>query len=160
MSTILTRKKEKILASKQDIPTLSNYTWHINGGYARTRVGDKIIKMHRLLLNAPSEKEVDHINGNPLDNRRENLRLVTHSQNQANRKVNKTSASGLKGVCYNRFMQRQKRWKAHIYHAGKRTTIGHYYTKEEAARAYDDMAIKLKGKFARTNGTGETSLVL
>lgn len=160
MSTILTRKNEEILVSKEDMLLLSGFTWHINSGYAKTRIGKKVIKMHRLLLEAPIDKEVDHINGDKLDNRRENLRLVTHAENQANRKVNHTSSSGLKGVIYDRFMQRQKRWKAHIYHNGQRTTIGHYYTKEQAAEAYDKTAIKLKGKFARTNRVGETSSVL
>jgi hypothetical protein len=90
---------------------------------------------------------VDHINGDTLDNRKANLRLSTRSENMRNRKVNKNSSSGLKGV------QKQIRgkWPATIAANGRSLYLGAFDTKEDAAKAYDAAAIELHGEFARTN---------
>ena len=62
----------------------------------------KIIHIHRVIINAPKGMQVDHINGNPLDNRRENLRICTNQQNGMNRGKPKDNTSGYKGVTYGR----------------------------------------------------------
>lgn len=154
MGTIIAYRGEKVLVDDDMLPVLNNYKWHVNSNYVRGYARGEVVKMHRLIMSAPKGVEVDHINGNPLDNRRENLRLCSHAQNMANRKVNSTSASGYKGVNYDKNMSRRKRWAASIHHEGRRIKIGRYFTKEEAARAYNKVASKLKGDFARLNKVG------
>lgn len=102
--------------------------------------------MHRLILDVPKGAEVDHINGNGLDNRRRNLRICTRSENQWNRRLAPNNTSGFKGVY--RF---QGKWRAQIQSFGKKIHIGLYETRIEAARAYDEVAIKCHGDFAATN---------
>ena len=91
---------------------------------------------------------VDHINGNPLDNRKSNLRICTNAENQRNRGVNKNNTSGYKGVCW---AKQNKKWKARIKHNGKLIHLGYYKDKEEAARAYDKKAKELHGEYAYLN---------
>jgi len=91
---------------------------------------------------------VDHINGNPLDNRKSNLRICTHAENSNNTGPRKNNTSGYKGVYW---AKRNKRWLAQITHNGKQVYIGHYKDKEEAARAYDAKAKEFQGEFAYLN---------
>ena len=142
------------LVDDADFEKVNQYKWKVSTRYARHsyREGKKIkgIQMHRFLLKAPINMQVDHINGNGLDNRRSNLRLATRSQNQWNTKrVN--SKTGFKGVSYHNDTRRKKPWMAHITIYDKTRTVGHFYTAEEAARAYDKRAKELFGEFASTN---------
>jgi len=121
--------------------------------------GDRIpTPMHVLLLNPPRGFWCDHINGDGLDNRRLNLRVVTPSQNALNRHVSRSSLSGFKGV-RPQFDSRNKKqygWTAWISDGGKRRYVGHAATAELAARMYDEAARKLYGEFARLNFPGQT----
>jgi len=113
----------------------------------QTRKRRKVISLHRLLMHPPEDMQVDHINGNGLDNRRKNLRVCTNAQNNANKPPQKNSKSSFKGV-----YKRGNRYRARIgHHARDRKNIGYFLTKEEAARAYDREAIKRYGEFAYTN---------
>ena len=105
--------------------------------------------MHRLILPPPPGLQVDHIDGNGLDNRRRNLRLATNTQNQQNCKAHRDNASGLKGVSW---VKQQRKWAARLTMGGKEKRLGRFDTKEEAAAAYDRAALELFGEFARTNG--------
>lgn len=105
----------------------------------------KTVLLHRFILDAPHGLEVDHINGDSLDNRRCNLRLATVSQNSCNaqRLANKT---GFRGVT--------KQWGkfySRIVFQGKRFHLGSYFTAEEAALAYDSKAVELHKEFAALN---------
>ena len=116
----------------------------------------KIIYIHRVIMNAPKGMQVDHINGNPLDNRRENLRICTNQQNGMNRGKPKDNTSGYKGVTYMKkkkdmINEYSKPWYAQIIHNQKKIHLGCYKTKEEAARAYDKKAIELHGEYATLN---------
>ena len=145
---------QKTIVDDEDYEYLMQWKWHCNdGGYAvrRTPKGPvQAVRMHRQLLNAPDGLEVDHINGNRLDNRRCNLRLVTRSQNQINRARPIDSKSKYKGVSYD-WIRRIPAWKALIRVDGKVVRIGLFKTEREAALAYNEAAKKYHGEFARLN---------
>lgn len=92
----------------------------------------KSIGMHRLILNAPKNKVVDHINHNTLDNRKENLRIVSFRQNRQNLKINTTSKYS--GVCWDKKL---KKWFARIAIAGMMKPIGYFPKEQSAAKAYE-----------------------
>jgi hypothetical protein len=94
-------------------------------------------------------EEVDHINGEGLDNRRENLRLATHAQNLKNLKVPKNSTTGFKGVS---FRKDKRKYEAYIkYDNNPRKRLGYFKTAKEAAEAYNDAAAEFHGEYARLN---------
>lgn len=103
--------------------------------------------LHRLLLDAPKGLEVDHINGDGLDNRRCNLRIATKTQNRQNIHMGR-GACRFKGV---QPTTQSKRWMARIQVNGKSVYLGCFRTQEDAARAYDRAARCHHGEFARTN---------
>ena len=95
---------------------------------------------------------VDHINGNPLDNRKVNLRIVTSQQNicnSAKRHYRGTMSSKYKGV---HRLKSNGKWKTAIKHCGEVIRLGHYKSEEFAAYMYDYAACNLHGQYARTNG--------
>lgn len=93
----------------------------------------------------PDGMYVDHVDCDPSNNRLENLRLATSSQNQHNRSKNRRSASGFKGVTWN---SRAKKWRARIRLNGKPTHLGYYHTPKEAHAVYCTSASRLHGQFA------------
>ena len=134
------------LVDDEDYEWLNQWRWTAvsthrrNGGYAMRVEKGRTILMHRMVLNAPAGVEVDHVNGNGLDNRRSNLRLATHAQGMANRRRFKNSKSGFKGV---HFDKQLGKWKLVV--------SAHFDTAEEAARMYDRIARMLFGEYAQTN---------
>ncbi len=132
---------------------LNQWKWsfmpHHSTGYAirKCKVSGKMILMHRQATAAPDGMQVDHINGNGLDNRSANLRVVTQSINQQNRpKYTKNAASRFIGVC-----QSRGRWIARIRHDNRRQYIGSFDTEIEAAKAYNKAALAIYGPQARLN---------
>ena len=117
------------------------------------------VKMHRLIMDAKRGEIVDHINGDPLDNRRSNLRLCTAAENARNHKkqelINKSPCtSEYKGVTlstkktpYGDYQY----WRAQITVDGVNHYLGQFKTEEDAATAYDVAAEEHHGEFARTN---------
>lgn len=108
--------------------------------------------MHRMIMELEGYKikgkQIDHINGNGLDNRLENLRLASHSENQRNSKLRKDNTSGYKGVVWNK---RDKVWFALLRIGKKRLNLGSFDNKIDAAKAYNEAAIKYYGEFANLN---------
>lgn len=126
----------------------SNKKWYaLRADYSTGK--RKTVKMHRLIMKAPDNMQVDHVDlYNTLDNRKHNLRLATKSQNMRNRGKQSNNRSGYKGVSWSR---QNKKWYAWIGINGKTHSIGHFDDIEEAAYIYDQFALQLHGEFARTN---------
>ena len=111
------------------------------------------LMMHQFIMNSPKGMHIDHINHDGLDNRRENIRICTPSENAQNRRLRVDSRSGYKGVYQMPEKYKlNKRFQAHIQPKGqKRLRLGYYLTAEEAAKAYDKKAKELFGEFAELN---------
>lgn len=140
----------------KDFGMVNKYHWSLrkhknsNTFYTETRCNYKQIFLHRLLMNFPLTG-IDHINGNGLDNRRENLRICNQSQNGCNRNKQKNNKSGYKGVYFKRDKRRIKRWLAKL-NKDKKTIMGGYFlTAKEAAIAYNELAVQYHGQFANLN---------
>lgn len=132
---LLTRGKQAIV-DDEDYDFLNQWKWHcLRAGYAaRTdwnKGNRKMIYMHRLVINAPKNSVVDHVNRNKIDNRKQNLCICTHAENMHNCKLNRTSSSGYSGVSYNKLANK---WEAYIKVNYKKIHLGLYNTSVEAAR--------------------------
>ena len=155
----------KVLYDAEDEDKINKHNWSVNkddhrfyvvtsmphpdGGITRTgRRRQATLKMHRLVADTPKGMVTDHINGDGLDNRKQNLRICTNAENSRNRGKSKTSTSGYKGVYWNK---RDKLWYVHIGHNKKLLYLGCFKDKKEAAKAYDRKAIELHGEFAKFN---------
>jgi hypothetical protein len=140
------------LIDVEDDNLVSDYVWWSQGGYIHGYLapnwnGPRML-LHRLVMNAPAGVGVDHINGNPLDNRKCNLRLANQQQNMRNaKKFTRKCSSRYKGVCF----KQGKYWQAYIGVDRKQIHIGYFGAEEEAAKAYDRRALELFGEFARLN---------
>lgn len=138
--------KGNILISKEDIEKVKQYCWYINNdGYAQTSVQigrknkrgiHKIIQMHRFLMNVENQSFplIDHINRNPLDNRRENLRLADFKTNVLNSRLRKDSKTGYKCVFLNK---KTSKYYSQVRRDGKVKYLGSAATLEEAKNFYD-----------------------
>jgi hypothetical protein len=147
----LTQGKVAIIDSADAERVLAR-RWRIDAyGYALTGTGKGTITLHRFLMDAQPGEEVDHANRDKLDNRRSNLRFVTHAQNCVNAGLRRTNSSGFKGVTWHK---RTQTWRAYIRVNGRQVHIGHFSTPEDAARAYDDAAAAEWGDFAFLNFPG------
>lgn len=121
------------------------YAWRYAGG---GRAHRRIVKMHREIMNAPDGVEIDHENGDGLDNQKENLRSATHRQNLCNRRKQSGTSSQFKGVSW---YAAGKKWSAYIKTNQSKLHLGYFSDETAAARAYDAAAEKHFGPFARLN---------
>lgn len=155
MKIIYTKSGVGITVSDSDYPALSKYAWHISPqGYAKRNKskiasGSPYTLMHRMILGLQDkDKMVDHINGNKLDNRRENLRIVSNQGNQANSKIPKNNTSGYKGVTWDKY---RNKWIAQIMVNRRHKYLGRFESIEDAVVAYDTAALLIFGNCAYTN---------
>jgi hypothetical protein len=160
-----THGTHEVLYDAEDEDKINKYNWYVSkqqycfyvrthiphpdGGFTRGgRRRQTTLEMHRLVAGTPKGMSTDHINGDGLDNRKQNLRICTTAENGRNRGKSKNNTSGFKGVSWHK---NRKIWYVHIRHNKKLMHIGSFKDKEEAARAYDRKAIELHGKFAKLN---------
>ena len=142
------------LIDAEDFEKVEPYNWYYNHSsprleYAFGRKKNSSVSkipMHRLILDFPEDKSIDHINGNGLDNRKENLRICSHKMNMANQRVRSNNKSGFKGV-----HKQGEKWVASICSNYKINYLGIFNTPEEAASVYNNKAKELFGEFARIN---------
>ena len=123
-----------------------HYTWQ--GKERRERRRTALLLHHAIVGKPQKGKVVDHINHNGLDNRKENLRLVTRSQNNQNSRSNKNSSSQYKGVYW---YKSYNKWRAKLAHRGKSIHVGYFSCEHEAALAYNKKALELWGENAHLN---------
>jgi len=147
---------EKVINAVRNKRSRKEGKWyaHIPAGskhYAMS--GGRRKSIHRVVMGNPKGMCIDHINGDTLDNRKQNLRICTKAQNSQNKKLRRDSASGFKGVA----KEPSGRYSAYIgdpntaYPKKRHIRLGTYSTAEEAARVYDRNALKLHGEYAYTN---------
>jgi hypothetical protein len=151
------------LIDDTDYDLIKQYTWtpSRNGltlyadtfGYIKkgcSGVKSSRTSMHKMVLGGTigDGKEIDHIDGNGLNNTRLNLRVCSHRQNLQNRKISKRNTSGYKGVSWS---SAANKWKASIKIGEKNTHIGLFTCLIKAAKAYDNAAKKHFGEYARLN---------
>ncbi len=140
-----------ILIDDEDLHIVDGASIHVNisKGKAYLDVYKNGVrkKLHRVIMGVDGEYVVDHINGDTLDNRKENLRIATQKQNSYNRK----SKARYKGIKLLNGSYRAKPYQARITQDGKEISLGCYKTEEEAAEAYNTKAIELFGEFASLN---------
>lgn len=142
---------DKVLVDIEDLPKLSKYnSWFIS------KRGDvysqkwykgkaKTYKIHRVIMDAPDNFDVDHINGNPLDNRKENLRVCTHAENGRNLKKKKNNTSGHVGIIWDK---ERNKWRASIKVFYKSIYLGRYNKIKDAVAARKLAESKYFGEFA------------
>lgn len=162
MKVIELSKGQVAIVDDEDFERIAQYRWctaiHGKLMYARRTVyilgsGAENPKyrtemMHDLILPPNDGFVVDHKNGNSLDNRRQNLRYATRSQNRVNSVTNKNSTTGHNGVYYR--SGRSKPWCTAIsIGGGKKKYIGYYATREEAISKYLIATTKQWGEFVR-----------
>lgn len=143
------------IVDNEDCDKLMMKNWAISRGYAnisntrrRRRERSELGSMHRIVMNNPTGKVIDHINHNKLDNRKINLRICTPAQNIRNSLPSKQNKLGLKGVNWSPACSK---WRARIVFNRKNIHLGLFSTIEDAAKAYDHAASQYFGEFAATN---------
>lgn len=154
MAVIYTFCGTAVQVDDEDFASLSQHRWRLAGStwtkqdgsrtrrlYAAARIdGNGAKLMHRVIMGAAPGEQVDHINNDPLDNRRANLRIATAQQNLVNRKGT-AAASPYRGVS-----QHRGKWMSRVRGEGHYKFLGYFDTAEAAARAYDREAFKAYGE--------------
>lgn len=144
------------IVDDDDFDSLSAFEWWTNSPnnghktYARARINGRHVMMHQMLVSAPDGFEVDHRDGNGLNNQRGNLRIATREQNARNRRkmsqLTHPTSSRFKGV----FLHRRDGWVAQLTISDRKVTKCRK-TQLAAAREYDALAVQHFGEFARLN---------
>lgn len=136
---------------KADFEKAKPYTWSVNSnGYAVATLNHKRVYLHRVITNIPEGKEIDHINHNRLDNRSNNLRICSQFENGKN--VGKHNCRQATSIYKGVYLHTQcKKYCAQIRCGNKRYSLGLYDNEKDAARAYNEAAIRLHGDYACLN---------
>ena len=136
---------------ERDKKLVDSFKWHIVGGYVQTEIGSrkdgtrKTLRLHRLILQPKQTEIIDHINRNPLDNRRSNLRICNKSQNGMNRGRQNNNTTGYKGVSLHK---PTGKFRAYITVNGKTQHIGLFDTANIAHKKYLNKSRELHKEFS------------
>ena len=163
MKEIQLTQGQVALVDDEDYERVSQFKWHAlffpkyaNGGRfmaarsCRLLEVPRTVLLHRFVMDAQHGQIIDHIDGNPLNNQRGNLRFASHCENGRNNLylLQKHNTSGFRGVSWNKH---KNKWSAQIKFGGKQSYLGVFTDKLEAAKAYNEAAKKYHGEFATLN---------
>lgn len=157
MKEIQLTKGKVALVDDEVFDYLNQWKWYAkksNGNYyakRNIRINKKYaghILMHRLLMNVEKHLYIDHIDGFSLNNQKNNLRICTHAENMRNKKLHINNTSGFKGVYWHKST---KKWMAFIKINNKQLYLGLFIDPIDAARTYNEAAVKYHGEFANLN---------
>lgn len=157
VSLIALGYKRYAIVDTEDLRRLSRFRWFASNKskksskpkfYAQRNDVDKTIYMHHEVLSMDGSIQLDHINGNTLDNRKANLRVCTRRQNSQNSRKRQGCSSRFKGVFWSK---NTGKWRARIKNSVKRIHLGYFESESQAAKAYDEKAKELFGEFAHLN---------
>lgn len=132
----------RALIDLEDVDKVKDIKWYLSHGYAKNSNSNLLI--HRLVMDCPDDKVVDHINHNTLDNRKSNLRICTKYENSKNAQLSKNNTSGTTGVYWNKL---KNKWQAGIKVNYKQIHLGYFDTKEEAVEARKQAEIDYFGEY-------------
>lgn len=142
----------------EDFDYLNQWKWHVvksdKNEYASRQIRvcknrQISVKMHRNILNLTDSKlVVDHKDNNGLNNQKSNIRICSNDENIRNRRKKKDSASQYLGVYYHK---RIKKWQTSIQHNNVKIHLGYFENENDAAKCYDENALKYHGEFANLN---------
>ena len=152
------RKWGNVLVDESALELCASHKWRVKDDGKKPYVystREKCVSLHRLLMGCePGDGQiVDHINGNTLDNRSENLQFVSHRQNMVNCKLSKRNKSGYRGV----HRRPSGMWAAQIKHEGQTRYLGLFVTAIAAACAYDEAALEMRPAEAKLNFPAEAT---
>jgi hypothetical protein len=145
-------KGQNALVDAEDFERLSAFNWsahwnpHTKSYYAMSARKCKSIYMHREILGCNARENGDHFSHDTLDNRKQNLRKCNDQQNNFNHRKRKDNTSGFKGVHL-----RDGKWRSRIFVNGQWRCLGYFHSKEAAAHAYNEAALRMHGEFAHLN---------
>jgi len=158
MKEIKLKNGQYTKVDNDDFEKFKNFSWFLiknvyksSSYYYVTRSNNgKPCKLHREIMGSPKGLMIDHINHDTLDNRKCNLRVCTHQDNQRNRNLNKNNTTGFKGVTYHKHKE-YIYYVAQLYLNGKNIFLGTFKKSIDAAKKYDEEVTRLFGDFALTN---------
>ncbi len=148
---IFNKNKEKIAETIVDEELwykLSKFGWYLSKKYIQASINCKVTMLHRYIMNCPDDKIIDHIDNNPLNNKKENLRIATLIENSYNSEKSTKTKNTYKGVYT---MKNSIRYRTSIRKDNKDYYLGTYDTELQAAVAYNLKATELFGAFAYQN---------
>ena len=151
MKEIVLTQGQVALVDDEDFEKLNQFKWYAHSAgynwYAARRNNRKFVYMHRLIMNAQKDEEVDHINGNGLHNYKVNMRLCTHQQNNVNKPMRRDNKTGIKGVRWDK-TNKGKPFQAQLHVKGKHVYCKNFNNIKSAEFAYKTISNKYFGEFA------------
>lgn len=137
------------IVDNDDYDKFNKFKWYLNGSGSvigrMKRGAGKLFHLHRIIIDAPPDMQVDHINRNRLDNRKVNLRLATQLENNWNQAAQKNCKTGVKGVYWR---PERKRWRAVFRYKGKLIIDKMYKNFDDAVNIRTKTAIEFQKEFA------------
>lgn len=155
-TVVTTRSGKPFLIDTADLDAVKKYSWCFNksGGYLVANIGGRVVRLHRYLLQPEKRVLIDHINGDPADNRRCNLRFCTPAENARNTAVAKNNSTGVVGVK----KVKAGKYVAFIMYNRKYITLGTFDTLEEAASARHEAEQRYFKEFSPSSSRTSTTV--